>query len=68
MVAAGIGIALAPRLALSALRPDVAAVPLAGAPARRILLAHLAGRRLSPAAAQSVSVFRSIAREAASVR
>lgn len=65
MVAAGIGIALAPRLALSALRPDVVAVPLAGAPARRILLAHLAGRRLSPAGEQSVAVFRSTARQAA---
>ncbi|GAB3268514.1 LysR family transcriptional regulator [Sinomonas notoginsengisoli] len=64
MVAAGIGIALAPRLALSALRPDVVAVPLAGGPARRILLAHLAGRRLSPAGEQSVAVFRSTARQA----
>jgi molybdate transport repressor ModE-like protein len=64
MVAAGIGIALAPQLALSALRPDVVAVPLAGAPARRILLAHLANRRLSPAGLQAVSVFRSTAKRA----
>lgn len=64
MVAAGIGIALAPRLALSALRPDVVAVPLAGSPARRILLAHLANRRLSPAGEQAASVFRSTARRA----
>jgi len=62
MVAAGIGIALAPRLALTALRPDVVAVPLAGAPKRRILLAHLANRRLSPAAQQAAKVFRSIAK------
>ncbi len=62
MVAAGIGIALAPRLALTALRPDVVAVPLAGSPKRRILLAHLANRRLSPPAQQATKVFRSIAK------
>lgn len=62
MVAAGIGIALAPQLALSALRADVVAVPLAGAPKRRILLAHLANRRLSPAAQQAAVVFRSTAK------
>ena len=66
MVAAGIGIALAPRLALTALRPDVVAVPLAGSPKRRILLAHLENRRLSPAAQQATKVFRSIAKGAAS--
>ena len=66
MVAAGIGIALAPRLALTALRPDVVAVPLAGSPKRRILLAHLANRRLSPAAQQATNVFRSVAKGAAS--
>jgi DNA-binding transcriptional LysR family regulator len=66
MVAAGIGIALAPRLALTALRPDVVAVPLAGSPKRRILLSHLANRRLSPAAQQATKVFRSIAKGAAS--
>jgi len=66
MVAAGIGIALAPQLALSALRADVVAVPLAGAPKRRILLAHLANRRLSPAAQQAAAVFRSTAKRRAS--
>lgn len=62
MVAAGIGIALAPKLALTALRPDVVAVPLAKSPKRRILLAHLTNRRLSPAAQQATKVFRSIAK------
>lgn len=62
MVAAGIGIALAPQLALSALRPDITAVPLTGSPTRRILLAHLANRRLSPAGQQAASVFRSTAK------
>lgn len=66
MVAAGIGIALAPRLALSALRPDVAAVPLARSPARRILLAHLSSRRLSPAGEQAAAVFRTTADHAQS--
>jgi DNA-binding transcriptional LysR family regulator len=66
MVAAGIGIALAPRLALTALRPDVVAVPLAGTPKRRILLAQLANRRLSPAAQQAVTVFKSVAKGRAS--
>ncbi|MGO4604084.1 LysR substrate-binding domain-containing protein [Terrabacter sp. 2YAF2] len=61
MVAAGIGIALAPQLALSALRPDVVAVPLESSPSRRILLAQLAGRHLSPSAQQATEVFRSIA-------
>jgi len=68
MVAAGIGIALAPQLALSALRPDVVAVPLAGAPKRRILLAQLANRRLSPAAQQAAAVFRSTAKRRAAGR
>ncbi|MFH5879991.1 LysR family transcriptional regulator [Arthrobacter sp. NA-172] len=67
MVAAGIGIALAPQLALSALRPDVIAVPLAGAPQRRILLAHLANRRLSPAAKQATAVFQSTAKRTQSL-
>ncbi|HEY8700206.1 MAG TPA: LysR family transcriptional regulator [Arthrobacter sp.] len=62
MVAAGIGIALAPHLALSALRPDLIAIPLAGSPTRRILLAHLTNRRLSPAGKQAASVFRSTAK------
>lgn len=61
MVAAGIGIALAPQLALSALRPDVVAVPLEKSPSRRILLAHLAGRQLSPAAREASEVFRAVA-------
>lgn len=61
MVAAGIGIALAPRLALSALRPDIAIVQIEKAPSRRILLAQLANRRLSPAAQQAAAVFQSTA-------
>ena len=61
MVAAGIGIALAPQLALSALRPDIVAVPLKDSPSRRILLARLADRTLSAAGREATTVFRSVA-------
>lgn len=50
MVGVGLGVALAPRLALTNLRHDVRLLPLTPAvPARRILLARLAERRPSPA-------------------
>ena len=61
MVAAGIGIALAPQLALSALRPDIVAVPLHDSPSRRILLARLADRTLSAAGREATAVFRAVA-------
>lgn len=64
MVAAGIGIALAPELALSALRPDIVAVPIEKSPARRILLAHLVNRRLSPAGQRAAEVFHATAERA----
>jgi DNA-binding transcriptional LysR family regulator len=50
MVAVGLGIALAPRLALANLRTDVRVLRLDGyAPRRRILLARLASRVPTPA-------------------
>ncbi|WP_235999233.1 LysR family transcriptional regulator [Qaidamihabitans albus] len=50
MVAVGMGIALAPRLALANLRADVRVLRLDGyAPSRRILLARLASRAQTPA-------------------
>ncbi|MDT0378172.1 LysR family transcriptional regulator [Streptomyces sp. DSM 42041] len=50
MVAVGLGIALAPRLALANLRTDVRVLRLDGyAPPRRILLARLASRVPTPA-------------------
>ncbi|WP_040926810.1 LysR family transcriptional regulator [Saccharomonospora marina] len=50
MVAVGMGIALAPRLALANLRADVRVLRLDGyAPSRRILLARLASRVVTPA-------------------
>jgi DNA-binding transcriptional LysR family regulator len=51
MVAVGLGIALAPRCALATLRTDVVSVNLGQlAPKRRILLAHIRGEHLTPAA------------------
>lgn len=52
MVAVGVGIALAPQCALSVLRSDVVALDLGNLlPKRKIVLAHLRGDRLTPAAA-----------------
>lgn len=63
MVAAGIGIALAPRLAVLAPRDDVVVVPLTGNPApRRILLARLEGRRVSPPALAALPVVKACAK------
>ena len=69
MVAAGIGICLAPKLATMTLRPDVHAVPITGDPApRRILLAQLGERRSSPAMNAAAAVLRGCARELAQAR
>ncbi|GHF49793.1 molybdate transport repressor ModE-like protein [Amycolatopsis bartoniae] len=58
MAAVGLGIALAPRLALAGLRDDVTTVGLGpSAPARRILLARPRQHRLTPAAAALREVF-----------
>ncbi|MFB9375352.1 LysR family transcriptional regulator [Kineococcus gynurae] len=61
MVAAGLGIALAPRLGLTNLRDDVRLLrpaPSDRVAARRVLLAHVADRRLSPAARAIAQDFR----------
>ncbi|QIZ01071.1 LysR family transcriptional regulator [Streptomyces sp. S1D4-11] len=51
MVAAGIGVALAPTLALEGIRPGVSVLPLQPpAPVRRILLVRMADHALTPAA------------------
>ncbi|MFC6359471.1 LysR substrate-binding domain-containing protein [Luteococcus peritonei] len=58
MVAAGLGIALAPRLAVLTPRTDVRVLPIAGNPApRRILLARLASARLAPPVRAAIPVF-----------
>lgn len=51
MVAAGIGVALAPTLALEGIRPGVSVLLLQPpAPVRRILLVRMADHALTPAA------------------
>lgn len=50
MVAVGLGVALAPRTALTNLRDDLRVIDVSpDAPVRRIMLARLADRRLTPA-------------------
>ncbi|RZQ61059.1 LysR family transcriptional regulator [Amycolatopsis suaedae] len=64
MVAAGLGIALAPRLALTNRRNDVRLVPFGSdvpAPTRRILLARPEGREPTPAAAAMTTILQAVA-------
>ncbi|GAA4616718.1 LysR substrate-binding domain-containing protein [Saccharopolyspora hordei] len=66
MVAAGLGIAIAPRLALTNRRHDVRLVSFATdvpAPTRRILLARPAGRTPTPAAAAMVEVLHAVSQK-----
>ena len=61
MVSAGLGVAVAPRLAVRAHGPDVRVVAIRGNPApRRILLAKLAERVQSPATLALVRSFRTV--------
>ena len=60
LVAAGVGVALMPRLALSALRPDVLIRSLDPAPpVRRVIAAAPAGARLVPAATAMLRILES---------
>lgn len=66
MVAVGLGIALAPRLAVTNQRADVRLIPVdPPGPARRIMLARLAERRPTPAEAEITAVFQAAAGELA---
>jgi DNA-binding transcriptional LysR family regulator len=63
MVAVELGVAIAPRLAVLNPRSDVRSIPLATRPPqRRILIAHLTERRLSPAAHEAIAVSAAAAR------
>jgi DNA-binding transcriptional LysR family regulator len=63
-VAAGIGVSAVPRLALVALRPDVAALPIGGTkPYRRIAAVRLAAAKHSPAALHLLDVLRDVSAE-----
>lgn len=65
MVATGMGVALAPRLALEGIRPGVRVLPLRPPTAvRRILLVRMADHSLTPAA----QAFTELLRESAAVR
>lgn len=62
MVAVGLGIALAPQLALANLRSDVTVLSLGvDAPRRRILVASLAGREPTPAEAAMGEILAAVA-------
>lgn len=62
MVAAGIGVALAPTLALEGIRPGVTVQPLRPpGPIRRILLVRMADHALTPAAQTFAGLLRDIA-------
>ena len=64
MVAVELGVAIAPRLAVLNPRPDVRSIKLATRPPqRRILIAHLTERRLSPAAHEAIAVSAAAARQ-----
>lgn len=66
MVAAGLGIALAPRLALTNRRSDVRLLPFGSdvpAPTRRILLARTASRAATPPAEAMARVLGAVARK-----
>ena len=66
MVAAGLGIAIAPRLALTNRRPDVRLVHFATdvpAPTRRILVARPAHRAPTPAAEAMAGILRAVAQK-----
>ncbi|HET8718660.1 MAG TPA: LysR family transcriptional regulator [Nocardioidaceae bacterium] len=66
MVAVGLGVALAPRLALANLREDVTVLSLGkDAPRRRILLARLDGRTATPAEAAMTEILVRIGQDAA---
>lgn len=63
MVGVELGVAIAPRLAVLNLRPDVRSIPLSTrSPQRRILVAHLTERRLSPAAQEAITLCTAAAR------
>src|SRR5271154_1570818 len=62
LVAAGVGVALIPELALSSVRDDVAIRPLAPrSPVRQVIAATPGATRLTPAAAAMLEVLRDVA-------
>jgi DNA-binding transcriptional LysR family regulator len=63
LVAAGVGVALIPRLALSRVRPGIVVRALAPrSPARRVVTATMNGPGVAPAAATMIEVLAGVAR------
>jgi molybdate transport repressor ModE-like protein len=63
LVAAGVGVTLLPRLALTALHPGTVARSLRDAPVRRVLAARMQGRFHSPASDAMLAILQSVADE-----
>jgi DNA-binding transcriptional LysR family regulator len=63
LVAAGVGVTILPRLALTAIHADVVARPLRDAPVRRVLAARLETAYQSPASAAMVQILEDVADE-----
>ena len=63
LVAAGVGVTLLPRLALTTLHPGVVARPLSAAPVRQVLAARLEGAYRSPASEAMVQILADVAEE-----
>jgi DNA-binding transcriptional LysR family regulator len=62
LVAAGLGLALLPRLTLSVMHPDVALRELPDPPLRRVWAARVKGRRV-PAAAAMLNALQDVSRQ-----
>jgi DNA-binding transcriptional LysR family regulator len=63
LVAAGVGVALIPRLALTRVHPDIVVRPLAPqSPTRKVTAATMAGAGVAPAAKSMIEVLRDVAR------
>jgi DNA-binding transcriptional LysR family regulator len=63
LVAAGVGVTLLPRLALTTLQPGVVARTLVGAPVRRVWAARSEGSYASPASDAMIQTLRYVAEE-----
>ena len=63
LVAAGVGVTILPRLALSTVHPSVTARSITKPPVRRVWAARLAGSYLSPASEAMVQILQDVAEE-----
>jgi DNA-binding transcriptional LysR family regulator len=63
LVAAGVGVTLLPRLALTALHPEVVALALSDAPVRRVWAARAASAYRSPASEAMLQILSDVAEE-----